>query len=77
LSQKSFIRADRMTPGMFVRLFGNVVRVLSAKLHGDGTVLCKHDSGDGPLAKAEPRSSVRLDAGECFELVAAQCRRAA
>ena len=71
-----WIRADRVLPGMFVRLFGPTVRVLSATLYRDGTVLCKHDSGHGSLESAEPSGKTWLDANETLELVAPSCRRA-
>lgn len=77
MSQPTTARADRLTAGMFIRLAGRVVRVLSAKLHRDGTVQCKHDLGDAPLATAQPQGSTWLDAGETVEVVTAQCRRAA
>ena len=69
------VRADRLLPGMFVRLFGPTVRVLSAALYRDGTVLCKYDVGNGSLESAEPSGKTWLDADETLELVAASCRR--
>jgi hypothetical protein len=69
------IRADRLQPGMFIRLFGHTVRVLSAALYRDGTVLCRYDAGAGPLETAEPSGKTWLDADETFELVTASCRR--
>ena len=69
------VRADRLVPGMLIRLFGPTVRVLSAVLYRDGTVLCKHDDGFGPLEPALPGGKTWLDADETLELVAPSCRR--
>lgn len=71
----AMIRADRLLPGMFVRLFGPTVRVLSAALYRDGTVLCMYDEGAGPLESAEPNGKTWLDADETLELVTPSCRR--
>jgi len=69
------VRADRLVPGMFVSLFGPTVRVLSAALYRDGTVLCQYDVGNGSLEAAEPSGKIWLDADETLELVAPSCRR--
>ena len=60
---------------MFVSLFGPTVRVLSAALYRDGTVLCQYDVGNGSLEAAEPSGKIWLDADETLELVAPSCRR--
>ncbi|WP_374566014.1 hypothetical protein [Ideonella sp.] len=71
----SMVRADRLLPGMFIRLFGPTVRVLSAALYRDGTVLCRYDDGNGSLESAEPNGKTWLDADESLELVTLSCRR--